>query len=91
MIKNNFQYYVEGETEEKFFKYLQSEDYIYRGKIVKWNVIERPLKKAHIRVLKENTIIVLVFDTDTGKVDTLEENIRFLSNEKWIAGVYCIA
>ena len=40
--------------------------------------------------LKMGTIVVLVFDTDAGNIDTLKENIKFLNKQKTIKKVLCI-
>ena len=40
--------------------------------------------------LKMGTSVVLVFDTDTGNIDILRENIQFLRKEQNIKEVICI-
>ena len=40
--------------------------------------------------LKMGTVVVLVFDTDAGNIDTLKENIKFLNKQKTIKKVLCI-
>ena len=74
-----YEYYVEGKTEEIFIKVLHNElDLIQAGKIKRFNVVQEQLKNSHLINLKKNTIIVLVFDTDTCSADILNSNIKFL-------------
>ena len=63
---------------------------IIPGKVEKFNVVENLLSKAHIMNLKKGTTVVLIFDTDTGKVDILYKNIDFLRKQKIVKEVICI-
>lgn len=84
-------YFVEGETEEKLIKVLKTDlQLIVPGKVQKFNVIEKKLTKQRLMTLKEGTIVVLVFDTDTQITDVLNENIKLLRGEKNIKSVLCI-
>lgn len=84
MRKNvHYQYYVEGEDEKTVLNALKTElQCIQSGRIDKFNVIQKHFNIAHIRPLKQNTIVVLVYDTDVENTDILEQNIRFLKNRK---------
>lgn len=63
-----YQYFVEGENEEKLLKVLKTDmGLIEAGKIQKFNVVQEKITNARLMSLKEKTIVVLVFDTDTGK------------------------
>ena len=71
------QYYVEGEDEKKLIDVLKTDmRLIIPGKVQKLNVVEQQIKKTHFINMKNHTMVVLVFDTDTGKEDILNKNIE---------------
>ena len=75
-----YQYYVEGQDEEKIIQVLKTElQLIAPGKVEKFNVVSEKFTELRIMPLKMGTIVVLVFDTDAGNIDTLKENIKFLN------------
>ena len=43
-----------------------------------FNVVENVLTNSRLITIKENTTVILVFDTDTGKVDKVKKNIEIL-------------
>lgn len=92
MAKNKFyHYFVEGNNEEKIIKILKTDmQLIMPGKVQVFNVVEQGLTKPRIATLKSGTIVVLVFDTDTGNLSTLMKNIDFLNEQKTIKEVLCI-
>lgn len=72
-------YYVEGEDEEKLVNTLKSDLFLIKsGKVQRLNVIEQKISRARLINMRANTIVVLVFDTDTGNTDILNENIKVL-------------
>ena len=77
-MKSKFvQYYVEGEDEEKLVNVLKTQLGLIRpGKVQKLNVVEQEITNIRLRTLKQGTMVVLVFDTDTGNVDILKKNIK---------------
>lgn len=79
-MKNKIiQYFVEGETEEKVVNVLKTDlRLILPGKVHKLNVVEKPFTNARLLALRPGTVVVLVFDTDTGHTDILNENLRIL-------------
>lgn len=86
-----YHYFVEGEDEEKLIQVLKTDlRLIVPGKVQKFNVVEQKLTRLRLMFLKEGTTVVLVFDTDTGKVDILKENIAFLKKEGIVYDVLCI-
>lgn len=86
-----YQYFVEGENEEKLLKVLKTDmGLIEAGKIQKFNVVQEKITNARLMSLKEKTIVVLVFDTDTGKEKILRENIARLEKCKAVKEVLCI-
>lgn len=87
----NYQYYVEGEDEEKLINILKTElKCIAPGKVNKFNVIQERITTLRIRTLKQDTVVVLVFDTDVVKTDILKSNIEFLRKQSAIKEVICI-
>lgn len=91
MANNIYHYYVEGDDEKKVIDTLKtSMQLIISGKVDVFNVIERKFTRNQIMRLKQGTIVVLVFDTDTNQVDTLLENILFLQKQPIVKKVICV-
>ena len=60
-----YQYYVEGQDEEKIIQVLKTElRLIEPGKVEKFNVVSEKFTELRIMQLKMGTVAVLVFDTD---------------------------
>lgn len=73
------QYYVEGEDEEKLIHTLKSDlGVIKPGKVQKLNVIEHIITDARLMTLRPQTMVVLIFDTDTQNTDILHQNLEKL-------------
>lgn len=90
-INTYIQYYVEGEDEEKLISVLKTEmQLILPGRVQKFNVIERKFNNAHLMALRPKTIVVLIFDTDTGKDDILKQNIAILKSCSRISQIITI-
>lgn len=95
MKYGQYHYYVEGENERALVKTLSKcEDekfnVIRPGKIEVFNVVEREIKSTHMMNLKDNTVVVLVFDTDTKNRAILDKNTKFLEKHKNIKEVILI-
>lgn len=92
MMKSKFvQYYVEGEDEEKLINVLKTDLGVIRpGKVQKLNVIEHTLTNAILMTLRPKTMVVLVFDTDTGKTDILNKNLEKLKKCSVISEIITI-
>ncbi len=92
MSKRGFyQYYVEGEDEEKLLKVLKSDmGLIIPGKVHKFNVIQQRFTDARLMQLKQNTTVVLVFDTDTTNDTILKSNICQLNACPAVNSIICI-
>lgn len=86
MAKNKvFRYYVEGDDDRKLIDTLKSDfQNIQPGRVEKFNVVQNEFKIGHVRVLKPDTTVVLVFDTDTVNCAILMKNIDFLLKQKGI-------
>ncbi len=92
MVKGKYyQYYVEGADEEKLINVLKSQmRLICPGKVEKINVVQEELTRLRLMQLRKDTIVVLVFDTDTGNVDILRKNIQILNQCCQVKKVICI-
>lgn len=87
----NIQYYVEGEDEKKLLEVLKNKLKVIKpGKVLKLNVVTKRISDAVLRTLKNGTIVVLVFDTDTKDLDILEQNIKKLREYRFISSVITI-
>ena len=90
MKREQYHYFVEGEDDRKVVNTLKTDlQWIKPGKVQVFNVIEEELTSLITRTLKPGTIVVLVFDTDTGKKNTLLKNIRFLQKDSNVKQVLC--
>lgn len=91
-MKNvNVQYYVEGEDEKKLVNTLKNQlRVIVTGKVQKLNVIQDKINYNILRTLKKGTIVVLIFDTDTDNVDTLNNNIQKLKECSFVSKIVTI-
>lgn len=79
MISQYIQYFVEGEDEETLINVLKTDMRMIRaGKVQKFNVVEQTITDARLMLLRPKTLVVLVFDTDTGRVETLSKNLEIL-------------
>lgn len=86
-----YQYYVEGADEEKLINVLKSEMHlICPGKVEKINVVQEELTELRLMQLRKDTIVVLVFDTDTGNADILYKNMWILNQCCQVKKVICI-
>lgn len=72
-------YYVEGEDEVKLINVLKTNLRVIKaGNVQKLNVIQQRITTARLRTIKPETMIVLVFDTDTNNSQILKENLKIL-------------
>lgn len=90
-MKEIYQYFVEGDDEKRLIEVLKTDmQLIQPGKIQVVNVVQEKLTDLKLRVLAEGTILIFVFDTDTGNIDILNENIRKAKKSSRVKDVYCI-
>lgn len=90
-VKGLCQYYVEGEDEKKLLSELKtSMQFIVPGKIEKFNVVQEHLTNIRLMQMKENTTVVLVYDTDTNSTEILEENIAKLRKCRAVKEIICV-
>ena len=77
----NYQYYVEGQNEDKLISVLKTEmELVCPGKIDVLNVVQEELTTVRLMQLKPQTTVILVFDTDVGNIDILKKNIGTTEN-----------
>lgn len=78
MTNNIYHYFVEGDCEKKFIDaYKQGEfQFLNSGKVEVINPVNTYISRSRIRSLKQNTIVVLVYDVDKGNIDVLKENLN---------------
>ena len=82
---------MEGENEEKIVNVLKTDlMLILPGKVHKLNVVEKTFTNARLLALRPGTVAVLIFDTDTGHTDILNENLRILNSCPSIAEIVTI-
>lgn len=81
-MKNRYvQYYVEGEDEVKLLNTLKGKMRLIRaGKVQKLNATTCTLTDARLRTLSQNTMVVLIFDTDAGNPEILKKNLDKLKH-----------
>jgi len=91
-MDNNYLYYVEGETERALINALKKEKppLIVPGKVDVLNVIQKKITDMHLRTLKRNTTVVLIFDTDIANAGYLKENITKLQTCSNVSKLICI-
>ena len=82
MSSRIYQYFVEGECEEKFLNTFKIPPYSYylSGKVSVFNFINKKISNQRLLALNPKTIIILVYDIDTNNTDILEENIKKLND-----------
>ena len=89
--EKRYQYFVEGDTEKKLLNELIWEgNLIIPGPIRVFNVVQERLSSAMIASIPSNTTAILVFDTDTKKVDILKENLSKLERNKSVTETWCV-
>ena len=87
----NYQYYVEGQNEEKLISVLKTEmELVCPGKIDVLNVVQEELTTVRLMQLKPQTTVILVFDTDVGNIDILKKNIDKLDKCSQVRQIWCI-
>lgn len=92
MAKNkNVLYYVEGRDEEKLLSVLKTDmQNILPGRVQVLNVVSQKITNARLMTLKEDTVVVLIFDTDVGDTKMLCENMQSLEKCSRVAEVLLI-
>lgn len=80
---DRFYYLVEGACEKKIIEtFKEQKNLIVSGKVIVFNAVQDRISPVFLRTIQDNTICILVFDTDTANVDILEENIHKLQDNR---------
>jgi len=86
-----YYYLVEGECEKKILEaFKERKGIVLSGKISVVNVVQERITNAFLRTIQDNTIFILVFDTDTSSIEILEENIVLLKKNRHVKEVWII-
>ena len=86
-----YQYFVEGETEKKLIEeFKRAGNLILPGSVNTLNVKQKLLTSARLANLAENTVVILVFDTDTDGLAVLRKNIQTLIKSRNVLDVWCV-
>lgn len=89
--KNRYQYFVEGDTEKKLLNELKKEgNMVIPGPIRVLNVVQERMSSAMLASIPSNTTAILVFDTDTKRIDILKENLEKLERNKSVTETWCV-
>lgn len=88
----HYQYYVEGPDEKSLLTELKTKMCLIQpGKIQVLNVVQNKIRDTHLMQLKDDTIVVFVFDTDKdGGYTTLHNNIAFCERHRKVKQVLCV-
>ena len=80
MTKIKFiQYFVEGDCEQKFINVFKNDKgFLKAGKVEVLNAVNQYISDARARTIKQNTLVVFVYDVDKGNLNVLEKNIQTL-------------
>lgn len=78
---HKYLYFVEGECERAFLKsFMYTKKYGFvPGKVEVFNFVNSKMSVAQSRMIKKDSKVVIVIDTDVTKNQTLDENIKTLT------------
>ena len=86
-----YHYYVEGNCEKKLIDEFKKQQLpIISGKIDVFNAVQEEFTNTRLRMLPENTVVILVFDTDTGIVEILKRNLEILKKYPRVKETWCV-
>lgn len=87
---NTYIYFVEGECEKHIISFLKN-NYIVSGRVLKLNPIQELISATKLRILKPNTVAILIFDTDTNDgLEKLNKNKLLLNRTKNIKDIITV-
>lgn len=84
-----YKYIVEGEIEQKFINELKG-DFLTEGTVLVFNVTQGILSSLTLNSIKNNTTVILIFDTDRGGHQKVLENIRVLKKCRNVDDIWLI-
>ena len=86
-----YQRFVEGKTEKRLIEELKRVGKMIRsGNVNVINVMQKKLPNHVLTNLVENTIVILVFDTDIKTTEILTENITRLKKCRGVKDIWCV-
>ena len=79
-MSGKYLYFVEGECEKALLKAFMHFDMFgfIPGKVEVLNFVNKKLTNAQARMIKKDTKVVIIFDTDSFNIQILDENIKTL-------------
>lgn len=83
-------YYVEGQCEKKLIDLLKEHQLILPGRIEVFNATQDLFNSARLRLLPPRSVVILIFDTDTGELNALIRNIQALRAQQNVLHVWCV-
>ena len=84
MKMNKVLYIAEGEIEERFVKYLTSNDIIMPGRFDKFNLMQNKLKDTNRILTRIFDQIYAIIDTDCMETENLDKLIHNIDKLKYI-------
>lgn len=91
MATKYYLYFVEGDDEKKIVDTLKKDMGLIRSGVARvFNVVENVLTNSRLMTIKDNTTVVLIFDTDTGSVEKVKRNIELLKACSKVKDIVCI-
>ncbi len=85
-----YQYFVEGLCEKKLIDELKKNQMVIAGNVSVLNVKQKDISDGRLRLLTRNTIVILVFDTDTKDLSILKRNMEKLKESHNIRDIGCV-
>ena len=84
MKMNKILYIAEGETEERFVKYLTSNDLIMAGRFAKFNLMQDKMKDTNNILTRTFDQVCGIIDTDCMEIENLDKLIHNIDKLKYI-------
>ena len=84
MKMNKVLYIAEGETEERFVKYLTSNDIIMAGRFAKFNLMQDKMKNTNNILTRTFEKVCGIIDTDCMEIENLDKLIHNVDKLKYI-------
>ena len=91
-MTNFYQYYVEGECEKRLVDELKTYEgmHVIPGKVDVFNITQEKITDLRLRSLRNNTTVILIFDTDLPCSEILISNVDKLKTYPTIKAVWCV-
>ncbi len=83
-------YFVEGRCEKRLIDLLKEQQLVLPGRLEIFNATQDLFNNARLRLLPPHSVVILIFDTDTGALNALTQNIRELKRQQNVDRVWCV-